>query len=352
MSQRDLKIKNLLIVRTDRIGDVILSLPIARIVKEKYPDCRITFLVRAYTSELVKDHPYIDEFMILKENNGIPDLSSNIKMIRSKQFDAAIVVYPTFKTSLIIFLSKIPVRVGTGYRWYSMLFNSKVFEHRKDARKHELEYNTALLKNIGIAETVSKDSVKFDLKPSEEAKRFIENLLNEEKIYDDKKIVIVHPGSGGSSIDLPVDKFIELVKSLSAKPEIQLLITGMETEKQICGNISKVSGAINLAGRLSLSQLIALISRAQLFISNSTGPIHIAAALNISTIGFYPKIQACSAKRWGPYSNKSFVFTPQIDCSNCNREQCERLNCMSSININDVIVSAEKILNLDEKNGE
>lgn len=352
MSRNEVKIKNILVVRTDRIGDVILSLPIARIIKENIPGCKVTFLVREYTYDLVKQHPYIDDVIILKEINGGVDLGSNVKMIKEKAFDSAITVYPTFKTSLMIFLSKIPIRIGTGYRWYSMLFNSKVYEHRKDAKKHELEYNIGMLRNIGIDSSVSTHNVKFDLSPDTESINYIDKLLNQLNISPDKSIVIIHPGSGGSSIDLPLNKYIEIVKHLTEKFKINLLVTGLEKEKSICRQLVLNDSVKNLAGNLTLSQMIALVSRAKLFIANSTGPIHIAAALNIPAIGFYPRIPACSSNRWGPYSDKSIVFNPKIDCNNCSREQCERLDCMSTIDTNDVIVSAQKILNLAEKNGD
>jgi len=141
-------LRNLLIVRTDRIGDVILSLPLAGIVKKNYPDCRITFLLREYTKPLAENHPHIDEIMILKSENNKLIYRENIKQIKSKKFDACIIVNPDFSISLMLYLSNIKIRIGTGFRLYSFLFNRKVYEHRKYGEKHELEYNVNLLKEI------------------------------------------------------------------------------------------------------------------------------------------------------------------------------------------------------------
>ena len=134
-SEKNIKPENLLIVRTDRIGDVILSLPLAGIIKKHYPECRVTFLVRDYTKELVENHPYIDEVLILNETDGKVNLKENISAIKQFNFDSSIIVYPTLSTSLVVFLSGIKYRVGTGYRWYSFLFNEKIYEHRKYAEK-------------------------------------------------------------------------------------------------------------------------------------------------------------------------------------------------------------------------
>jgi ADP-heptose:LPS heptosyltransferase len=338
--------ENLLIVRTDRIGDVILSLPLAEIVKRKYPDCKVSFLVREYTRSLVKDNPFIEKIMILKESDNKILIKENIKALKAEKFDACIVVYPTFLLALTILLSGIKKRIGTGYRWYSFFFNSKVFEHRKYAEKHELEYNVGMLKKIGIDETVSLDSIDFNLKVSDEEKDSIHNLLEENKVVLDSKIVVIHPGSGGSSVDLPTEKMVDLTKRLSEMENLQIIITGNNSESELCGKFVVNNSVTNLAGKLNLSQLKALIRYADLLISNSTGPIHIAAALNKHVIGFYPKILSCSVQRWGPYTEKRTIFSPTIDCSNCSREQCEKLDCMNSIDIGRVFDECKTVLKI------
>jgi heptosyltransferase III len=338
-----IKPKNLLIVRTDRIGDVVLSLPLASIIKKHIPECKITFLVRNYTRPLVEDHPYIDDVIILNENKKNIPVRSNVKVISKYGFDAAVIVYPTFITSLIIFLSKIRYRVGTGYRWYSFLFNQKIYEHRKYAEKHELEYNVKLLTKFGINEEVYPGSVNFDLTSNGTAQKKVEQLLSLSEIDTGKPIIIVHPGSAGSSVDLPQLKFRALVKKISRELTDNIILTGNDREKYLCENLKISPGILNLAGKLNLSEMIALIKKCSIFISNSTGPIHIAAALGKYAIGFYPKIPACSARRWGPYTDKKVIFSPRIDCSDCTREQCERLDCMNSIEVNDIFYETEKI---------
>jgi ADP-heptose:LPS heptosyltransferase len=338
-----IKPKNLLIVRTDRIGDVVLSLPLASIIKKHLPDCKITFLVRNYTLPLAKNHPFIDEVIILEENKNKIPIRSNVENISRFNFDSAVIVYPTFVTSLIIFLSKIKYRVGTGYRWYSILFNQKIYEHRKFAEKHELEYNINLLNMFGIEETVRPGEVNFDLRPDKAGDEKIEQILSRSGINTEEPIIIIHPGSGGSSVDLPQSKFRELVEKISMELTENIILTGSDREKYLCENLKIRPRILNLAGMLNLSEMIALIDRSSIFISNSTGPIHIAAALGKYTIGFYPRIAACSVRRWGPYTNKKVIFSPKIECSDCSREQCRRLDCMNSIEVTDIFYETEKI---------
>ena len=335
--------KNILIVRTDRIGDLILTLPLAGLIKKQYPDCKVSFLVRDYTKNIVSNHPHIDEVLVLKEINGNVILSDNINLIKQRNFDNCIVVYPRFQISLIIFLSGIKNRIGTGYRWYSFLFNKKVYEHRKNAERHELEYNLNLLEKLGIKNSVAESSVGYDLKVDESSLKDVTKIVVDEKLDLQKPLIIVHPGSGGSSVDLPINKFAELVSKLD--DDYQIILTGSKNEIKLCEKIKSPGKVKNMAGRFNLDELTALISKSVMFISNSTGPIHIAAALGKYTVGFYPKIVSCSKERWGPYTNRKIVYEPQIDCKNCTREQCEKLNCMDSIDMTKVYSDIKNVLN-------
>ncbi len=346
---RDSFPKNILIVRTDRIGDVILSLPLASVIKEHYPNCKISFLIRDYTKPLTEANPHIDESIIIKENNGRFRILENVRLLKKYNFDAAIVLYPTFTLSLIIFLARIKKRVGTGYRLYSFLFTDKIYEHRKDAKKHELEYNFSLLKSIRINFQPGIDNVKFNLNISDSSLDKIDGLLKVHNIQPEERFIIIHPGSGGSAVDLPIDRFKEIIKLLSDY-DIKIVLTGSNAERTICNKLEISNNVINLSGLLTLELLIALISKSCLLIANSTGPLHIAAALGKQTFGFYPKIKSCSAQRWGPYTNKRFIYEPELDCKDCDKKQCENLNCMNYININNVVNDIKNFLDNKTEN--
>jgi heptosyltransferase III len=338
--------EKILIVRTDRIGDVVLSLPMAELVKKKYPDCKVAYFIRDYTSPLIEGNPFIDEVVIAEESDGEILFKKNLKKIKSKNFDTCVVVNPTLKISLILFFAGIKNRIGTGYRWYSFLFNKKVFEHRKYAEKHELEYNVNLLNRIGIGFKDFSNETKFHLKVDEKSSARIDSILFERGFKSGNKIVIIHPGSGGSSVDLPKEKLIELTKMIGSLNNVTIIITGSKSESALCKGFEISESVWNFSGQLDLSLLIALINKADIFISNSTGPMHIAAALGVYVIGFFPKILSCSQKRWGPYIKKRTIFIPTIDCSNCNREQCEKLDCMNSIDIGKVFDETKTVLKI------
>lgn len=341
--------KNILIVRTDRIGDLVLTLPLAGLIKKHLPDSKVTFLVQDYTQNIAASNHFIDEVITIKTINGKISFNENLKLIKSKKIDACIVVYPQFLLSLILFFSGIKKRIGTGYRWYSFLFNSKVYEHRKYAEKHELEFNVTLLKQIGIEAEVTQEDVKYNLDVDDNALNNVRRLFQEHSVNLSEQIIIVHPGSGGSSADLPVQKFNDLVAKLKVDA-YTVILTGTKTEINICENISKNNNAINLAGKLSISELTALISLSTMFISNSTGPLHIASALGKFIVGFYPRVVSCSKERWGPYTKNKLIYEPKLNCSNCTLTKCKELNCMDSIEIDEVYNDIKNTLNkLQEK---
>ncbi len=338
--------KKILIARTDRIGDVVLSLPMAELVKKKYPDCKVAYFIRNYTSALLDGNPFIDEVVIAEEFDGEILFTKNLKKIKSQNIDTCIIVNPTFKISLMMFLSGIKNRIGTGYRWYSFLFNRKVYEHRKYADKHELEYNVNLLGKIGIDNKDFVKEIDFHLKVDEKSSEKINLILSEKGFSSVNKIVIIHPGSGGSSVDLPKERLIELTRLISKLKNVTVAITGSKNEVDLSKKFEVGETVVNLAGQLDLSLLKALINKANIFISNSTGPMHIAAALGVHVIGFFPKILSCSQKRWGPYTKNRTIYIPTIDCSNCTREQCEKLDCMNSIDIGRVFDETKSVLNI------
>lgn len=334
----------ILIVRTDRIGDVVLTLPLAKYIKKFYPKSHVTFLVREYTSPLTLNNKFIDNTIILPEKDNQTDFFKVLSILKSEKFDTAIMVYPRFKISLALKLAGIKKRIGSGYRWFSFLFTDKVYEHRKTGDKHELEHNLTLLKKLGITD-IEKTDVSFDIHISEKSRQKADQIFEVYNIPKNKKIIIIHPGSGGSSIDLPISKFSSLSYRLAHELDCIILITGSQSEKTTCDKIMNELNSYNLAGKLTLEELTAVIDKSNMLIANSTGPIHIAAALGKNVVGFYPKIKECSVERWGPYTNKKLIFTPPIECENCTREQCEKLDCMNSIDIDNVYSEIKNLLN-------
>jgi len=340
------KYKKILISRTDRIGDLILTFPSAAALKKNIPDVKITYLIKKYTRATAKGCSDVDDIIYI-DNGKEKSVLNLVFELKKHKFDAAVILFPTFKVALSVFLARIPERIGTGYRWYSFLFNRKVFEHRKYAQKHEVDFNLRLIKELGVEE----DNPEFNFKTDKESVNEVENILNELGLKEKEKLVVVHPGSGGSALEWPTEYFGTLTGFLSEIPNVKVIVTWGENEKAKAKTVKKKGGnsVLLLNSVFPLKQFIALISKSYLVITNSTGPIHIAVMLNKEVIGIYPPIKVCSYRRWGPYGKENNVFVPDVPaCKKCVSSKCKYYNCMFMITPEMVSKKAREILGYEE----
>jgi heptosyltransferase-3 len=336
-----------LIVRTDRIGDVILTLPMASVIRKYVPRAHITMLIREYTAELVESDHNVDEIITYDKNGISIPFFELIENIRQGKYDVVFHTHPRFRLALITWLAGIPVRVGTGYRWYSFLFTQKIYEHRKDASFHELEYNVHLINSLGYSLAGIDISPTIEVTPDTEEK--ITEYMKKLGLRRSKKIVILHPGSGNSARDWSPKNFGVLGKKLSENDDVQVVVTGSKNEQPLIELVRSLSGdrVIALPDQLSIREFAAFIKKSALFIANSTGPIHIAAAVGTPLIGFYPHITALSAQRWGPWTDKKIIFSPQgkpLNCKKCVRKRDTVCECMDTISVDQVSFAANQLI--------
>ena len=299
--------RRIAIVRTDRLGDMVLTLPLARALKERFPEVSIEMIARRYTAPLLDNSPVLDAVHFV-------DQLPLGKLFKDQFYDAVFFPRPVFRECLEAFAARIPIRVGSAYRWYSPLFNCKVYDHRKTAERHEAEYNVRMLGNIlGEQITAMLVAPVVDV----QARVKVDQLLCEKGILKDEQFIVVHPATGGSAFEWSAAKFGEAANIISREQQLRVVITGTANESAKCSEaFSHCRQAINLCGQLELSDMIALLERASLLVANSTGVLHIAAALGTSVVGLYPNTPHISAKRWGPYSQNSRVISPpRLDSS-------------------------------------
>ena len=303
---------NVLVSRTDKIGDVILTLPLINELKRLLPNAKITFLISRKLENLIDGYKDVDKVFFIE------DININL-FLKSNTFDVAISVFPRKELAMSYYKAGIKVRVGTAYRLYSVLFNQRIKEHRKYAEKHEADYNLNLLSFLGREISFDK---KFFFKYTDEEENLLQNKL---PLSLNEKFVVIHPGSKGSARDLPIDKIMKIPEYIIKNhKDYKIVLTGIPQEKLITGLFKEIYGdkVIDLAGEITLRELLILIDKSSLFISNSTGPIHIAGALNKNIIGFYPNSAPMNATRWRPLSNNAKIISPELgdDMSTINDE--------------------------------
>ncbi|MBI2620273.1 MAG: glycosyltransferase family 9 protein [Ignavibacteriales bacterium] len=334
--------QKILIVRTDRIGDVVLSLPMISALRSGFPRSSISFLLRSYTQDLVATQTGLDQLLLYDREGVRKSFGGMLAELRKNKFDTVIVTYPTFRLAALMFLAGIPVRIGTGYRWYSLLFNRRVYEHRKTAEKHEAEYNLSLLRQLGCP---VPERPRPRLRVDETSRQTAATILRDLSIGRKDTLILLHPGSGGSARDWKPERFGSLARRLS-REGFKTVVTGGPGEEGLMNEVVRISeGAAQMLPRvLSLGELAAFISEAHVFVANSTGPLHIAAAVGTPVVGFYPPMIQCSSRRWGPLTDDRIVFEPNgADCPRCKGETCEGNECMDLISVEEVMMAVRKL---------
>jgi heptosyltransferase-2 len=341
--------KNFLLIRTDRIGDVILTTPAIDILKKKFPDAKLYFLTRPYTAPLLKHYKGLDQIIEYRpdaEHQGITGHLKLAKFLRSLSIDTAFLLYPKPLLAFTLFKAKIPVRIGSGYRWYSFFLNRPVFEHRKYGKRHELEYNLSLIEPV-VNKIPEPDQINFSFMKDSFLKKLREKTLLQNRINNN--YIIIHPGSGGSAPNLPAEKYAEIVRYLADNQDNEVVVVGDHSEKELVNKIVTLSGkrVISILGEWDLERYMSVISGAASFISNSTGPLHIARAFNIPLLAFYCPAIPCSPGRWGPYNQSDAVITPDlVPCKSCNINKCPHGNCLDQIEWEEIRKKLDRLISI------
>ncbi len=328
---------NVLFVRTDGVGDLILTLTSATALKQQRPDIRLSYLVSRYAAPVLEHHPDVDEILC---DPGVENRSTRRQLL-GQGFDVVVFFKPYRDWFWSAYLAGIRRRIGTGYRWYSFLLSDRVYEHRSRFDKHESEYNLNLLKPLGVTASHPKPP-KLYLTPFEigQADEILIGLT--------RPRVIVHPGNIYAR-NWTSERYFSLARELRTLG-FSVILTGSEQEGKTFNSTEReshlaTSGVRNLMGRLNLRQFIAVISQCDLVVSGSTGPMHIAAALGVSTVSLFDPRRGSSPVRWGPLGDRGVVFKPEVPtCEKCIYERCPYWDCMDRIPVETVAQKVREVL--------
>jgi len=299
--------RTFIISRTDAIGDVVLTLPMAGVLKQLYPDAQILFLGRAYTEEVVMASEHIDGFINW-------DKCKDLSIFNA---DAIIHVFPNKDIARAAKKAHIKERIGTTnriYHWWTC--NRLVKLSRRHSPLHEAQLNLQLLRPLGAAAQYSLEDIRryYGLTrlaplPADIAARIDPRRFN----------LVLHPKSRGSAREWGLDNFRELIRLLP-QDHFKIFISGTAAEGELVRSLfGEFPFLTDLTGRLTLSQLISFLSRADGLVAASTGPLHLAAALGINAMGIYPPIRPMHPGRWAPVGAKAKVFVKEGECEDCRK---------------------------------
>lgn len=318
----------ILLSRTDGIGDVVLTLPMAGVIKRYIPDSKVFFLGKSYTEPIIRQSEDVDGFLNWDELGKDEKLS--VKRLREMNFDTVVHVFPQKGIARLCKKAGIAQRVGTSHRLYNLLYCNRLVNFSR--RKSDLHESVLNLKLLSPFSQIPKDialeamSSFLRLKVSPTASFADELLQNDERFK-----LILHPKSKGNGKEWGLDNFLCLIDLLDER-KFKIFVCGTENEGAMFRDVlfAEPRGNVyDLSGRLSLEQYIDLISRADALVASGTGPLHIAAALNRHAIGLFPPIRPMNPERWQPIGQNVKVFCKETYCQKCR--QTTDCSCMKSI---------------------
>jgi ADP-heptose:LPS heptosyltransferase len=309
--------KTIIISRTDSIGDVVLTLPMCGVLKQYFPSCKILFLGNTYTLPVLKACKHIEKAMDwwdIKKRTS----KEQIEFFNSLNADTFIHVFPNKQIANLISKTNIKYRIGTNRRIYHLFScNRLVNLTRKNTDLHESQLNLKLLKPLGIniEPPLSDIPQWFGLQ--------IEtyNPKLKQYIVPDKFNLILHPKSKGSAREWGLDNFNKLINLLPCE-RYNILVSGTEEEGKLFRNVlftEKKKHVTDISGKLSLEEFISLINLCNGLVAASTGPLHLAAALNKKAIGLFAPMRPIFPKRWRPLGRHAHVLVKNKICNDCRK---------------------------------
>lgn len=333
--------KTLLISRTDSIGDVVLTLPMLGVIKKYNPDLRIFFLGQSYTRPVLEACKYVDEFVDWSTiASRTPE--EQLQQIRGIDADFIIHVFPREAIAKLASKAKIPVRIGTSGRIYHLRnCNRLVVMSRKRSPLHEMQLNLKLAHQFIPRKDYSLPELAgyYGLEHLAPLNTDITKLLSPDKFN-----LILHPKSKGSAREWGIRNFAALTHLLPTE-KYNIFITGTADEGKLLsetGFFEQATAVTDLTGQLSLGELMAFIAATDGLIAASTGPLHLAAALDKIALGIYPPIKPMHPGRWAPVGDKADYLVADKNCNKCRK--VGKCTCMTDISPQQVKQKLEQMI--------
>jgi len=339
-------IKRILITRTDRMGDVVLSLPAIRAVRKAFPGAYIAVMVQPRMDDLLKGNPHIDEVIVYDKNKkqkGIFNNISFIRQLRSKRFDTALILHTTKRINLICFLTGIPKRIGYARGKADFLLTDKIAYTKKLGEKHEAEYSLDILRYLGIE---PEFSLPFIYVRKDDEKK-ADDLLKSLNIAAGEKFAVLHPGASCVSKMWPLENFAKtgdmLIENLKIKVMINLAPDQAALGEKVRGMMS--NKPVFFCDPTTLGVLAALFKKASLVVSNDSGPVHVASGVGTPVISIFGRNQkGLSPVRWRPLGDKAIAIHKDVGCVDCLAHDCKKdFLCLKEITAEEVFNEAKNI---------
>ena len=338
-------IKRLLIRSTNWIGDAVMTTPAVRAIRKNFPDARISILTKPWVAPVFSNSPYVDNLLIYGDAGKHKGLSGKLRLARELKeyrFDAAILLQNAFEAALITFFAGIPCRIGYNTDARAFLLTHSVPCTPQIKKMHQTGYYLGILQGIGL----KTDGLGLDLVVDKKYQKRAAEILEEHGISMSDRLVGINPSATfGPAKQWFPERYAGLSDKIHEILGARILLFGGPGDRELGRKISKMMKypPVDLCGKTDLEEAIALISICNLFITNDSGLMHVAAALDIPLIAIFGSTNPVTT---GPKGLNSRIVRIPVECSPCLKPKCPKghLKCMDQIDVNMVFDVVKELL--------
>jgi heptosyltransferase-2 len=344
--------ENVLVVQTSFLGDTVLTLPLLSEIKRRYPAGKLTLLCAPIAAELLGSHEAIDEVLIddkRRQDAGILGLWRKAKVLEQKRFTLAISPHKSVRTALLLFLAGIPRRVGFRQSKGAFLFHDLA---DRNPGRHEVERNLSILQPLGIPTQTCRRNI--DLPVAEAAREQSRHLLQALGADLNQIIIGINAGSVWPTKRWAPDLFAQLITKLKQNLNCEVVLFGGPEDHNTVATIEALCGTkvVNLSGKTALRDLPAAISACDLFITNDSGPMHIAVGCGVPVVAIF--CATTPSLGFYPYSSNAVVVQKDLPCRPCSSHGGRRCplgteDCIKLIRPEDVLQAAIQMLQVNHR---
>ena len=338
--------QNIVVRSANWVGDAIMSTPALHAIRRNFPNARITLLAKPWVVPVFEHSDDIDAVMVYDaggRHQGPAGLIRLARDLRSRQFDLAILFQNAFEAALLTWLARIPRRLGYTTDARTLLLTDRIRTWRPLKNGHLVDYYLGLLSGAGLATFGRNLSLTISHAERKEARHTLERLGRSA----DQPIIGINPGATyGTAKRWPEDRFIALSRNLIAKQKALVLIFGGPGEAQLGESIAAQTGpgCVNLCNATSLRQAMALIGCCDAFVTNDSGLMHVAAALDIPQVAIIGPTDPVAT---GPVNQSSRLVQVVDSCDQapCLKTDCPTDHrCMTAITVDDIMRATSDLL--------
>jgi heptosyltransferase-2 len=341
MSLIDLKPEKILIRSTNWIGDAIMTTPAVRTIRRNFPEARIAILAYPWVADVFRASPDVDEVLLFNRDtehrNGL-GLWRLARQLAHRDFDLAILLQNAFKAALLAWLARIPVRAGYSRDGRRPLLTNPVTIRPEIKEQHQVYYYQDLCRQLGLE--CGPDELFLRVAP--ETDKWARAFLAD---FQGRPVIGINPGAAyGPAKCWPVERYGALAARLSREFNAVLPVFGTAADNRTAEAIRRFAPehVIDLAGRTSLAEAMALIGLCDGFVTNDSGLMHVAAASRTPLVAIFGSTDPVAT---GPFSERAIVVRKELDCQPCLRPRCRAdFRCMTDITVEDVLAAVRELL--------